>query len=442
MAMQKYINFLKDIFIRKYPWQINFFNETIALDDVSEMIKFLLNGKPLRKGSYIHRYENKFKDVLGGNGFCFTFGTGRMALYAILDALDIGKDDEVILPAFTCEVVVHALLYRGIKPVYADIEPFTFNIDASKIEPLITPKTKAIIAQHTFGISCDMDSILDIAKRHNLFVIEDCAIALGSTYKGRHVGTFGDAAIFSTDRTKITSTEWGGIAFTQNEDIGKKLGVIYDSSPFLKNGEVANIGFQVIISYFLLNPFIYWIGKYIFSVGFQKGFLFVHKDDKKTFKLPKRYPCRLSNLQAFLGLKQLEKLEINIAHRKRIIGNYLEILRSKGVNLYDDKRKADSITLRFSLLLKDRDAFIDRWNRYFEVGKWFDSPAIGWYKDLDRISYKTGSSPVAEFIHKHIINFPTHQRSVKIQRFLYKIMDSIDKDDIYSGEEVECLRSA
>jgi len=135
--------------------------------------------------------ENLISDV-------FFFFKGRVALYALLKAIGIHPGDEVILPGFTCVVVPNAIIYLGGKPVYADIDPKTFNIDTAKIEGKITDNTTAIIAQNTFGLSSDLDPILDIGKRYNLKVIEDCAHGYGGSYKGKANGTVADAAFFST----------------------------------------------------------------------------------------------------------------------------------------------------------------------------------------------------------------------------------------------------
>ena len=126
----------------------------------------------------------------------FYFFKGRVALYAILKSIGIGQGDEVILPGFTCVVVPNAITYLGAKPVYIDIASVTFNIDPSKIEEKITEKTRAIIAQHTFGIPAEMDIIMEMAKKYNLYVIEDSCHAIGSKYKGKEIGTFGDASFF------------------------------------------------------------------------------------------------------------------------------------------------------------------------------------------------------------------------------------------------------
>lgn len=425
------------IFLRRYPWQIHFQFETLRAGDAASLLKFILSGKSLKDGQYIASYEKKFAGAVSPEGFAFSFGSGRMALYAILDALGIGEGDEVILPAFTCEVVVNALLYRKIRPVYADIEMGTLNIDAAKLDGLITARTKAIVAQHTFGVACDMDAINALAKKRGIHVIEDCAVSLGSSYKGRAVGTLGDAAIFSTDRTKITSTLSGGVAFTMNKGLAGKIGAVYGQSGFLTSGQILNFALQMILALFLMSPFTYFFGQVFFLLGWKLRLFFWLRDDKVNFRLPidYPYPCRLSNLQAMLGLRELERLGSNLALRRQMVRQYVSILKGSGVPLSYSEESIGDITLRFSLLLKDREAFVAKWMKYFDVGQWFDSPAIGWYENLERIGYVRGSCPTAEFVHKHIVNFPTHQRSDVIRNFLYMIASKIKPEDVVGPAE-------
>lgn len=424
----KFQELFSEIFIRKYPWRAHFFFETLGRDDIMELLRFLVSGNSLQHGEYIGEYEEKFKGLLEPGGFAFSFGAGRMALYAILDALDIGEGDEVILPAFTCEVVVHALLYRKIKPVFADIEPRTFNIDVKKLEQLITPKTKAVIAQHTFGVPCELEEILDISNKYGIYVIEDCALALGSNYKGRPVGTHGHASFFSTDRTKLISTLWGGMAFTTDKETARKIGLTYLRSPFPTRLQSLNMALQALASYVFFSPFLYPLGRYIMAAGYKSGLFFHYRDNKAHSETPVNYPSRLSNVQAVLGLKQLEKLPTILKARKEAVKNYAKILGGNGIDLTD--ARVDEITLRFSVLLKERNKFRRKFNKYFESGMWFNSPAIGWYKHLERISYSEGKCPVAEHVHKHVVNFPTYQTSKVVEKFLYKIASSIGPDDI------------
>ncbi|MHC5174250.1 MAG: DegT/DnrJ/EryC1/StrS family aminotransferase [Planctomycetota bacterium] len=131
-----------------------------------------------------NRFENQFGSVFNAN-YAFSFWKARVALYAILRSMGIGSGDEVILPGYTCVMDVNPIKYVGAKPIYVDIEPETFNMVPALIEKKITPNTKLIMAQHTYGYPCDMDRLLDIAHRHQIPVIEDCCLSLGSTYKGK-----------------------------------------------------------------------------------------------------------------------------------------------------------------------------------------------------------------------------------------------------------------
>lgn len=164
----------------------------------------------MRSGSYILGANNKefekemceYLDVK----YSVALNSGTDALHLALRALDIGEGDEVISTAFTFVATSESIGIVGAKPVFVDIDPDTFNIDAAKIEAAITPKTKAIIPVHLYGQPCDMDIISDIAKRHNLFVIEDACQAIGAEYKGKKVGTIGDIGCFSFYPTKNLGT--------------------------------------------------------------------------------------------------------------------------------------------------------------------------------------------------------------------------------------------
>ena len=182
----------------------------------------------MRSGSYILGVNNKeferemceYLDVK----HAVALNSGTDALHLALRALDIGEGDEVISTAFTFVATSESIGIVGAKPVFVDIDPDTFNIDASKIEEAITPKTKAIIPVHLYGQPCDMDVICDIAKRHNLFVIEDACQAIGAEYKGKKVGTIGDIGCFSFYPTKNLGTMGdGGLLTTNSEYIKNRV---------------------------------------------------------------------------------------------------------------------------------------------------------------------------------------------------------------------------
>jgi perosamine synthetase len=174
------------------------------------------------KGKFITQFENSFSEFIGVKHSAAVCN-GTVAIHVALLALGIGQGDEVIVPSFTYIASVNAIKYTGAEPVFAESDFTTWQIDPNRIEEIITPKTKAIMAVHLYGQPCEMDIILSIAKKHNLFIIEDCAEAFGSLYKGKHVGTFGDISTFSFFGNKTITTGEGGMVVTNNSDLHDKV---------------------------------------------------------------------------------------------------------------------------------------------------------------------------------------------------------------------------
>ena len=182
----------------------------------------------MRSGQYILGKNNKaFEEEISkyiGVKHAVCLNSGTDALHLALRALNIGKGDEVITVAFTFVATTESVEIVGATPVFVDIDENTFNMDASKIEEKITPKTKAILPVHLYGQPCEMDKIMEIAKKHNLYVIEDCCQAIGAEYKGQKVGTFGDIGCYSFYPTKNLGTMGdGGLAITNSEEIKNRI---------------------------------------------------------------------------------------------------------------------------------------------------------------------------------------------------------------------------
>ena len=138
---------------------------------------------------------------------------GRVGFYALLKANGIGKGDEVIIPAFTCVVVPNAIIYLGAKPVYVDVNKDTFNTTLNHIKEKVTTKTKCIVIQNTFGLSSEIEEIVEFAKEKEIVTIEDCTHGFGGSYNGKPNGVFADASFFSTQWNKPFSTGIGGFVF-------------------------------------------------------------------------------------------------------------------------------------------------------------------------------------------------------------------------------------
>jgi dTDP-4-amino-4,6-dideoxygalactose transaminase len=384
----------------------------------------------LVEGRDVELFEAEFASSLGMPGTAVAFGAGRMALYALLSAYDVGPGDEVILPAFTCEVVPLAIRYRGATPVFADIEGASLNIDPSSVRTLITGRTRAIIAQHTFGVPCDYAKLAGIADKVGAALIEDCALAQGSKIGARVVGSLGNASFFSTDKTKLISTWTGGMAFCREPAVAAKLRALSDSTVRPTVGAVRNTIRQAAMANALLRREWYPIGNRIMALGYRTGFLALPREDRANFQKPPGYPSRLSNAQAALGRRQLAKLPQMLGRRRAMVARYIEALARKGIPVPPARAQS---TLRFSVRLRNRDQFRRRWRRHFEAGNWFDSPALGWPYDVAQIGYRVGACPMAERVHREILNFPTLPRSPKEAEYLLAIMGSIQPEDWADG---------
>ena len=185
----------------------------------------------LAQGPRVAALEAAFSEVTGARHAVAT-SSGTTGLHLALLAHGIGPGDEVITSPFTFIASVNAILFTGAKPVFADIEETTFNIDPEQLEAAITPRTKAVMPVHLYGQPCDMDEICDIARKHNLVVLEDAAQAVGATYRGRPVGTFG-TAVFSLYATKNVMSGEGGIITTDADEVA-------DAARLLRNHGMRN----------------------------------------------------------------------------------------------------------------------------------------------------------------------------------------------------------
>jgi len=261
------------------------------------------------EGSFVKEFEQKFADRMGRK-HGIAVSTGTAAIDAAVDALGIGPGDEVIMPTFTIISCINQIVRGGAKPVLVDSDPVTWNMEVSQIESKITPRTKAIMLVHIFGLPVDVDPVLDIARRHGLKVIEDAAEMHGQTYRGRPCGSFGDISTFSFYPNKHVTTGEGGMILTDDDELAE-------------------------------------ICRGLRNLCFQPKKRFVHE------RLG--WNMRMTNMQAALGLAQLERLD-DFVQRKRMMGQrYTELLQGlPGVQLpLPSTEYADNISWVYGLLLGD-----------------------------------------------------------------------------------------
>jgi perosamine synthetase len=267
-------------------------------------------------GEYIVRFEEEFSKYSDCK-YGVAVSNGTVALHLALVVLGIGEGDEVIVPDLTFAATINTVLHAGATPVIVDVEEDSWCIDPKAIERAITPKTKAIIPVHLYGQSCDMATIMEIAKQYNLKVIEDCAEAHGAMFDGKKVGSFGDIGCFSFYGNKVITTGEGGMCTTNNEELNSKIRVLRDHG--------------------MSKTKRYWHD----VVG---------------------YNYRLTNLQAAIGVAQLERIDNIHTNRRQYENSYKEVLKdTKSFTFQKDLQNRQRITWLVSILLDDsidRDSYI------------------------------------------------------------------------------------
>jgi len=241
------------------------------------------------KGKFVNEFENAFADYVGVE-HATTVSNGTVAIHLALLALGIGEGDEVIVPTLTYIASVNTIAYTGAKPVFVDSLEESWQMDPLDVIKKITPKTKAVMAVHLYGHPCDMDALVEICKKNNLFLIEDCAEAIGTLYKGKHVGTFGDISSFSFFGNKTITTGEGGMVIT-NDD------TLYDRSVHFKGQGLA-------------KHRQYWHD----VIG---------------------YNYRMTNICAAIGLAQLEQIESVLIEKKRVADTYRLHLKKSSIVFHE-----------------------------------------------------------------------------------------------------------
>lgn len=264
------------------------------------------------EGPFIQKFEESFSSYVDRK-YGIAVSNGSAALDIAVKALNLGPGDEVIVPTFTIISPVQSIVTAGALPVLVDSDPITWNMDVNQIEAKITSKTKAILVVHIYGLPVDMDPILGLCEKHNLFLIEDAAEMHGQTYKGRKCGSFGTISTFSFYPNKHITTGEGGMLVTNDEKLSERC------------KKLRNLAFE------------------------PKARRFVHEELGWNY--------RMTNLQAALGLAQLEKIDTHIIKKRKIGQAYQDGLRKiEGFQLPLAKTEyADNIYWVFGLVSESQE---------------------------------------------------------------------------------------
>lgn len=319
------------------------------------------------KGEFITKFERLFAAYIGEENVT-TVSNGTVAIHLALKALGIGPGDEVIVPTLTYIASVNTILQAGAKPIFVDSLESTWQLDPKDVEAKISPRTKAVMAVHLYGLPCDMDALIEICKKNDLFLIEDCAEAFGTFYKGRHVGTFGDIATFSFFGNKTITTGEGGMVVAKDN-------LVLDCAIHLKNQGVSRV--------------------------------------REYWHDVVAYNYRMTNICAAIGYAQLEQIN-EILEKKRMLANwYREGLNNLPIIFHDEIPGTTHSFWMCSIALDD-SAHRDSLREYLKKAG-IDTRPLFPPAHLMPHCLDMGSFPVAESLSSRGINLPSYPALTKNQ---------------------------
>lgn len=357
------------------PTYLPYASQSIDNDDIEAVLKVLKNDY-LTTGPTVQEFERKIADYVGVK-YAVTFSSGTAALHGACFAAEIAEGDEVITTPMTFAASANCILYQDGKPVFADIDELTYNINPAKVEQLVTEKTKAIIPVDFTGQPVDLDEILRIAKKYNLVVIEDAAHALGAVYNGRKIGSISDMTMFSFHPVKHITTGEGGVITTNKKVYYDKL-IQFRSHGITRNPDL------------LYNN----EGSWYYEMHFLG------------------YNYRMTDIQAALGISQLKKIGVLINQRKTYVSMYNEAFRDmEQVNIPFQKEQRESswhlyiLSLNLEKLKKGRN---DIFNELIKenIGVNLHYIPVYYHPYYKQLGYKQGICPISEKLYQRFITLP------------------------------------
>ncbi len=349
-------------------------------EELKNVVEAVNSGWVSSKGKFVGKFEKAFARYCGRKHGVAT-NSGTAALHLALEALGIGKGNQVIVPTLTFITTANVVIYTRANPVFIDSHLLYWCMDPKKIEEKITQKTKAIIPVHLYGHPADMDSIIKIAKKYSLYVVEDAAEAHGAEYKGQKVGSFGDISCFSFFGNKIITTGEGGMCLTNSDELAERLRILRDHGMSLKKQ--------------------YWYD----VIGFN---------------------YRMTNMQAAIGLAQLKKIERFVKMKRenaRLYSLYLQEL--KDVTLPPEMDWAKNVYWMYTILVESERASRDKLMIELKANGIDTKPLFYPIHIMPPYKREGLNFPVAESISKKGVSLPS---GVKLKQKDIKLICEVIKN--------------
>jgi len=386
------------------------FAPNLTIRDVAAALAFLFfpwRWRRLRTGSAVRKVEQWLEQYFSVPQ-AISFDSGRSALQLALLALDVKTGDEILLPAYTCVVVVNAIEWSRATPIFVDIDE-NFSFDPIDLERKISPRTRVAIVQHTFGQPVKIEQFAPILRAYGIKIIEDCAHSLGAKSDGKKTGTLGDIGMFSFGSDKVISCARGGALITKDEHLGRILRK--------KQKALPKMALWPLLQHLFHGP-IFFLGKAWYHFGVGKCMLFFARQTgllpsiislkEKRGKPLAWFPCAFPNALAHILLNQLNNLETLNLHRQKIAGIYRKHLRHR--DIIHPREDGEAIYLRYTIRVSNPQQLISKLKREnIFLDDWYARPIAPIDTQLPSTPPSLFSCQTAFDFSQHSLNLPTHR---------------------------------
>jgi dTDP-4-amino-4,6-dideoxygalactose transaminase len=335
-----------------------------VIPNTMQLVAELEKKGTLLEGPHVAAFESAFASRLGEGVHATATSYGRMAFYYLLKAYAFPAGSEVVFPALTFWVMPEMARVAGLTPVFADVDPMSFNMTADSLARVITRRTVAVVPTHLWGLPCDMRELVSTAREHRLRVIEDCAHALGARYRGRPVGALGDASIFSFQMLKPLNAYGGGMAVTRNPVVAARVAALAAAEPLpdrahvkqrLWHGRVQRIATRPEIFTWSMFPLIYTLTRLRLSLD-----MYFWEKIRALEPLPSDYRVRMSNVQAAIALEGLRYLDEWTARTQHNAARMSALLRDvRGIQVPTSPPDRTHAYYQYCAYVPDRDAVVE-----------------------------------------------------------------------------------
>ncbi len=349
----------------------------VTEEDCQRVLEVLVSGR-LSSGEWVERFEAAFGAYVGVPHAVAT-SSGTAALEVLLEALGVGPGDEVVVPAFTFAATANAVVHRGARPVFADIDPLTFNVDPQAVEDVLKARrrVRGVVAVHLYGLPADVNTLVDLSQRYGVWWVEDAAQAHGAAFRGRRVGGFGLAAVFSFYPTKNMTTGEGGMVVTSDPQLARRV--------------------RLLVHQGQLEPYRYEV------VG---------------------HNYRMTDLAAALGWGQLEHLEERNAARRRNAARLTERLRGlPGVRPPVEPPGYWHVYHQYTVRARHRDSLAQHLMRRGVQSRVYYPEPVPHTEPYRKMGYPQGLWPRAEAASREVLSLPVHPGLADAQ--LERVADAV-----------------